>query len=167
MINEITLKGAIVSLVSEACPEMNIYGQGQVEGWIEPALFIEMALTNQTDETINIVSKTYSVMIQHRDESASEADKLEIFQRVQAALKCIDGRNRRRKMVIKVTDEDGNDRFIHVSNLLYVWTGDSLDILQMQFNLNFYDSETIVDPEPMMENIEESMELKTEVEMEE
>lgn len=156
MISEMALKRTLSSLLQKEFPDFSIYGQAEVEGWDEPALFLEVALTNMVDETVNIVSKTYSVIIQYRDEKAEEEEKLEVFEGIREALRCVDEHNRKRKMVVKVTD-NGVDRYIKVSNLLYVYAGDDLSILQIQFNMSFYDFDVIRDDEKDMEHVEEEI----------
>lgn len=155
MIDEITLKKAVNAVVKQAWPKAHHYGNGIVEGWKEPAVFTEMKLTNQEDATINIVEKQYLVTVEYYAKTPSEEDSLKHLTALKKALQCIDDRNRKRKMCIKVEVEDEDEpRYIRVTGLSYEYIGDDYNILRIRFNLNFYDTEEIDDPEPLMEHVE-------------
>ena len=97
MINEIRLKKTVNDILRETFPTAHIYGQGDNEGFEYPAIFSEMAMTNQNDATINIVEKNYKIGIQYVPSGdRSEEDDLTFYQTLRDALCCIDDRNRKR-----------------------------------------------------------------------
>lgn len=155
MISEIILKSALNKIISTAFKGAHIYSQGITEGYKYPAVFSELKLTNMTDATINVVEKNYLATLTYMPKKPNEEDNLTKFSNLVEALKCVDARNRRRKMCIKVSDGD-DDRFIQVTDLSYVYVGDNFDTMKIQFNLRFYDSEKIVDPEPIMQHVEQN-----------
>lgn len=157
MIDELTLKKALSSVIKSAFPNYHIYGQGIVEGYKYPAVFTELALTNMSDATINIVEKQYAATILYdngKEPTAKEADNLKFVETLKKALQCIDDRNRKRKMCLKVADSHTGNRYLHISNLSFVYIGNDLDMLQVRFQINFYDSEEIPYTEPTMEHVD-------------
>lgn len=158
MISEILLKSAINTVIAEAFPKAHIYSQGIVEGFKYPAVFSEMKLVSMNDATINIVEKQYQVTLTYIPKNPTEQDNMEKVTALTEAFKCVDSRNRRRKMCIKV-DDDGDERFIKVSDVSYSFVGDRYDLLRVKFALRFYDTEEITDPEPLMEEINQNNEV--------
>jgi len=163
MINEIRLKKTVNDILRETFPTAHIYGQGDNEGFEYPAIFSEMALTNQNDATINIVEKNYKIGIQYVPSGdRSEEDDLTFYQTLRDALCCIDDRNRKRKMCIKVLDDDDNsDRYIKVKDLAYGYVGEAQDQMIITFTLYFHDFKEYAAPEPLITDVDVDVELKS------
>jgi len=166
MITEIQLKAAIIRLLKAAFPDVNIYGVGVVEGFKRPCFFTEMILVSETDETVNICKKTYSFTILYVADKITEVDSLKKVDGIRNMLKCVDERNRKRKMVIKVNDTKLGDRYIKVSNFYYTFVGDDTDYLQVHFDLDLYDTEDIEPTEPPIEDVRLITEIETKTEIE-
>lgn len=155
MISEVDLKKTINTIIKDAFPKHHLYGQGDVEGYKYPAIFHELRMTGTNDATLNTVEKNYFSAVQYIPQGdRSEADDMRFYETLRNALCCIDDRNRKRKMCIKVTDSDnGSDRYIKVKDVNYGYVGEAIDIMQVGFTLSFYDYRDYIDPEPEIEDV--------------
>ena len=136
MITEIDLKKAILDLLKTkyAPPEYHYYGIEVTEGCEKPYFFTDLRLMRQQDETANIVSKEYYLAITYQGKKTSEEDNFNKIEEIRELLCCIDDKNRKRKMVLKV-----KDRYIKIEDFSYTYTGEANNILQIQIEMSFYD----------------------------
>ena len=153
MITEIQLKATLIRLLKSAFPDVAIYGVGAVEGYKKPCFFVEMILTGENDETVNVVKKTYSVSILYEAAKITEMDSLKKIDGIRNMLKCVDDRNRHRKMCIKIKDEKLGNRYVKATEFFYTFVGDDADYLNIHFNMEFYDTEEIEPTEPPIEDV--------------
>lgn len=153
MLTEIQLKAALIRLLKQTFPDVAIYGVGAVEGYKRPCFFVEMILTSENDETVNVVKKTYSVSILYEPEKITEVDSLQKVDGIRNMLKCVDDRNKHRKMCIKIKDDKFGNRYVKTTEFFYTFVGDDTDYLNVHFNMEFYDTEEIEPTEPPIEDV--------------
>lgn len=151
MIKVVMLKTTILQLLKTIYPDENYkyYGIEVSEGYLKPSFFVDVRMSGQTDETINIVKKDFSVTITYFQKKINEMDNLKKVDEIKDVLCAIDQKNRKRKMVLKV-----GDRFLPVNNYFYSYTGENNNILQIFFDISFYDFDEIIDREQQANEIE-------------
>ena len=150
MITEIDLKKAILDLLKTkyAPPQYHYYGIEVTEGCKKPYFFTDLRLMRQQDETANIVSKQYYLAITYQGKTVSEEDNFKKIEEIRELLCCVDERNRKRKMVLKV-----KDRYIKIEDFSYTYTGEENNILQIQVDLNFYEFASVETEEKIAQEV--------------
>ena len=119
-----------------------------------PAFFVDVRLVQIKDETVNIVSKTFScnIMYFQVDPAAkgAEADQFEKAEDLLGLLILIDPkRNPKGNMILKV-----KDRYLTVSECGIDYIGRENNIMELSFQLQFYDfKEAIAEDEDIMEDL--------------
>lgn len=157
MITEIDLKKAIVTLLQSKYDkkEYHYYGIEVTEGCKKPYFFTDLRLISQRDETANIVSKKYLVMITYQAKKVSEMDNFEKVEEIRQLLCCNDDRNRKRTMTIKV-----KERYIKIDDFSFSYVGEETNILQIQIDLSFLEFAEQKATEPFMEDINVQQNIK-------
>lgn len=162
MISEIDLKTAILDLLKQKYKPKGkgksgyrYYGIEVSEGCERPYFFVDLRLMNQRDETANIVSRYYSVFIIYQGAALSEVDYYKKVNEIRDLLCCIDKKNKKRKMVLKV-----KNRYIKIQNYSFGYTGEGNNILQIEFDLSFYEFADLEAVEQKMERV--NMRIKEE-----
>lgn len=146
------IKAKIVELLRTKYPkeEYHIYGKPVSEGFLIPCFFVDVRLGDRSDATANIVNKEYRCHILYFSEdmksATAEEDQFDKVEEIGDLLCCIDDRNRKRKMCIEC-----NGRYIQVKEYSSDYTGSEVNILTIDFTLQFYDWRQEAVPEPLME----------------
>lgn len=149
------VKTTLVSLLRTKYPqeEYHIYGKPVSDGYLVPCFFVDVRLGDRSDATANIVSKEYRCHIlyfqEDPDSPHAEEDQFDKVDEIGDLLCCIDDRNRKRKMCIKC-----NGRYIQVKEFSSDYTGSEVNILTIDFTLQFYDWKQEATPEPIMEELD-------------
>jgi hypothetical protein len=147
MITETELKTAIIDLlkIKYPNPPYSYYGVEVTEGYQVPAFFVDLRLRGMSDETINIVSKTYDVYITHFPKKVKEVAYLNMVTDVELLLTTRDARKRKPRMTLKV-----GERYIKVDDFSYDYAGKKKNLLQIEGAMMFNDFfEESSDYEPM------------------
>jgi hypothetical protein len=136
MTDDKDIKKAIIDLLKAKYPQppYSYYGIEVVEGYTPPAFFVDLRPRGMTDETINVMSRGYDVYIKHFPRKVDEAAYLDIIREVTRSLTAHDKRKRKPRMTLKV-----GERYIKVDEFGYDYVGKNGDILQIEWNMTFYD----------------------------
>ena len=146
------IKTTIVKLLRSIYPQnqYHIYGKPVTDGLLIPAFFVDVRLGDRSDATSNIVNKEYRVHILYFQEDpeseTAEADQFDKIEEIGDLLCCTDQRNRKRNMCIEC-----NGRYLQVKEFSSDYTGSAVNILTIDFTLQFYDWRQEAVPEPIME----------------
>ena len=149
------VKQTLVSLLRSIYPQeqYHIYGKPVSDGFLVPCFFVDVRLGECSDATANIVNKEFRCHILYFQEDPSdpkaEEDQFDKVEEIRELLCCDDGRNKKRKMCIKC-----NGRYLTVKEYSSDYTGSEVNILTIDFTLNFYDFRENVVSDPVMEELE-------------
>ena len=147
MISTLELKKAINKLLKEKY-SLNVYGKEVTEGFKKPSFFTELNLNSANDETLNIISKAYTAFIVYFQSEINEADCLKKVDEIRELLSPKTDRNKKRKMSLQI-----EDRYLEVSNYSCDFIGNDNNILQISFDINFYDFVDIEDVQEIMSEL--------------
>ncbi|NBI63681.1 hypothetical protein D3Z38_11595 [Clostridiales bacterium] len=133
MIQASELKKEIVKLLKSKFV-YQVYGKEVTEGYKKPSFFVDLRLTSQRDETINIVSKSFHCQIVYFQKKINEADMLHTVETITELLTVRHPRGQKKKLLLRI-----GERYLPVSNLEQGFTGKNNNIMTMDFDVEFYD----------------------------
>lgn len=151
MITEIDLKKAILDLLKTRYPptQYHYYGIEVTEGCQKPYFFTDLRLVRQQDETANIISKEYYLSITYQSKKINEEDNFNKVNEIRELFCCVDEKNRKRKMVLKV-----KDRYIKIEDFSYTYTGEENNILQIQIEFSFLEFASVETEEKIAQEVQ-------------
>lgn len=147
MLTLVDIKTAINTLLKNKF-KYKVYGREVRDGFDRPSFFVELLPTGMDYETQNFTSNRLTVIITYfqpisQEKGYSDLDNITMY----ASLKDLFG------MKLAV-----GTRYLTINNFRAEYTGENLDILQVYFDLPFFDTtDRQRDTEPLMETIEVNM----------
>lgn len=111
-----------------------VYGKEVTEGYKKPSFFVDLKLSSQADEGINLVSKSYHCSVVYFQKKINEADIMKTTDGIVNLLTARHPRSKKRKLLLKI-----KDRYLPISNIEQGFTGKNNNIITIDFDIEFYD----------------------------
>lgn len=124
MMTPMDIKSSMISLLKQRFPSIEPYGNIVKEGFDKPSFFIELISGTLNYESTNYRTVEYTIKITYFQKEKDEMDHLKMISALYDAI----------GMCIYV-----KERCILTENLSYEWIGINKDILQISFDISYYE----------------------------
>ncbi len=145
MISFAELKRVCNAVVSDTFPTIRVYGNDTMDGYTRPAFFTEIIPHPYANESKNYTSGGATFKATLLEKTHDEAFCLSIYDRIREAF----------GMTLAV----GNRKLL-VGDISFEFIGESLNMLQMSVEFDWYEHKERIEAEPVAETLAVSMEKK-------
>lgn len=145
MIKITDIKEELIRLLRIQFPDCMVYGIEVIEGYDRPSFFVDIRLVNREQESVNLYSEYYNVSLTYFQESVNEADNHSKLEGITDMLISKDKKNRKKTLTLNI-----KDRFLPVTGLEMEYIGERNNILQINFDLRFFNAKEKEDEGPNM-----------------
>lgn len=147
MITPQDIKASYIAVLRKSCPEVKkVYETAVEEGYVTPSFFVQMIpMEFRKRQTISIVKSTYLIETTYLERTKKEEDQMLIAAKIREGIGDY------------LTVEDRN---ILISDPEIQFTGQTRNIMQFVFQLEFLEDVREIEKEKIMENIRMKEEIK-------
>lgn len=153
MTSEGDILDALIALMRKKWSEgYHFYTKENVEGFVRPCFFVDCHLVNEEPRGANTVRKEVSCVIDFFQKERNQEDTVDFVNSLRTIfLSC--GKNSRR-LILKV-----GKRYILVEGFAFGYVGQSNNIPEVTFSLNYFDSYATKDTTDIMRNLDFDLQL--------